>query len=261
VVGEEDAQTLGTLLEAKRPQLSTVSVPWQVGKADGVELEGSSFHATKKDATITLNFSGQPQCETYLWLKGAGYEGGGSESTVTVQGEGGGEKKSDFYQENTLYYFGRSGYTYNLGYSDEPMTSCTLTFEQKGWYTAEDIQIVCLPMADYVRDVTALGQVALEYGEESPSGGLTGHIESPDTRLLTLSVPWSRGWKLYLNGQRAPLMQVNGMYMGALLPPGSYDVELRYTTPGLVPGLVITCAALLLLCAHGMLWLVQRKKR
>ena len=261
VVSAEDEQNVAKVLEQGKPQLSTISVPWTAGEADGVELEeGKTFHVTKKDAAITLNFSGQPDCETYLWLNGATYEKGASESTVTVQGEGGGEKKSDFYQENTLYYFPRSGYTYNLGYSESGMQSCTITFEQKGWYSAEDIQIVCLPMADYVRDVSALGEVVLEEAKETPGGGLTGHIESPDTRLLCFSVPRSRGWKLYLNGTKTPLLKVNGMYMGVMLAPGSYDVELRYTTPGLLPGTLISCAALLLLLAHGVLWLVERKK-
>ena len=260
VVDEAAEENVSKVLKQGTPQLNTISVPWQAGEAHDVELEGNCFHVKKKDASITLNFRGEPECETYLWLRGTSYEKGASESTVTVQGEGGGEKKSDFYQENTLYYFQRSGYTYNLGYSDKAMTSCTITFEQPGWYSAEDIQIVCLPMSDFVRDVSELGQVVLEDARETLNGGLTGHIESPDTRLLTLSVPRSKGWKLYLNGEKTPLLNVNGMYMGTLLAPGSYDVELRYTTPGLLPGLAVSAAALLLLLAHGVLWLVQRKK-
>lgn len=260
-VVEEETPALTTTLAKGEPKLNLIPVPWEAGEAKGVELEDNSFHVTKKDGTITLRFQGRPGCETYLWLKGARYLKGASESTVKVQGKGGGEKNSDFYQENTLYYFDRSGYTYNLGYSDEAMTECTLTFEQKGWYSAEDIQIVCLPMKDYVRDVTALGEVVLEDARETPTGGLSGHIELTDSRLLALSVPCSKGWRLYLNGEKASLMRLNGMYMGALLAPGSYDVELRYTTPGLRLGAAVSALALLVLAAHGILYLIQRKKR
>ena len=58
------------------------------------------------------------------------------------------EINSDFYQEDSLYYFQRGGYTYNLGYREMPLTQCTITFGQKGDYSADDIQIVCLPMPE-----------------------------------------------------------------------------------------------------------------
>lgn len=260
VISAEDEETVSAALSKGEPVLSAQAVPWTVEETDGVEWENGGFRVKKKDGTATLKFLGKPGCETYLWMDGATYTQGSTESTVAVQGAGG-VKNSDFYQENTLYYFPRSGYTYNLGYSEEAQGRCTLTFEQKGVYRAEGIQIVCLPMEDYVRDVTALGEVVLEDAKETLNGGLTGHIEVKDERLLTLSVPWSRGWTLKLNGEKAPLLQVNGMYMGTLLEPGSYEAELHYSTPGLIPGAVISVLGLLGLAGFSALGRVGRKRR
>ncbi len=260
-VVEEETPALTTTLAKGEPKLNLIPVDWEVGKSKNVKLKDNCFHVKKKNATIELKFQGVPDCETYFWLRGLHYENGGSDTSITMFGNGGGVKSSDVYQENTLYYFERGGYTYNLGYSKKGMKKCTITFEQVGDYRADDIQIVCLPMRDYVRDVTTLGEVVLEDARETPSGGMTGHIEVTDSRLLCLSVPWSSGWRLYLNGEKTPLMHLNGMYMGVLLAPGSYDVELRYTTPGLRLGALISALALLVLAAHGVLYLFSRKKQ
>lgn len=260
VVSAEDKNAITQVLEHSKPRLTTVSIPWRAKETDKVDVGRNTFFVTEKNASITLYFEGLPDCETYLWLKGAKYKSGTPQSSVTVQGEGGGEKESVIYQENTLYYFERNGYTYNLGYSEKGMKSCTIRFERPGIYRAKDIQIVCLPMSDYVRDVRILGEVALEDVHETQYGGLTGHIESPDTRLLVFSVPCCKGWRLYLNGVQTTLMQVNGMYMGTLMTPGSYDVELRYSIPGLLLGTMISCAALLLFLLQGV-WRMMKRRR
>ena len=251
-VVEEVTPALSSTLAEGKPTLNVLPVNWEVSSAEGVELKDNTFRVTKNNASIRLSFQGVPGCETYLWLRGARCVRGDLEPTVRARGNQS-SKRSDFYLKESIHYFDRGGFTYNLGYSDEALTECTITFDQRGVYTADDIQIVCLPMADYVRDVTALGEVVLENARETPSGGLSGHIALSDTRLLALSVPWSTGWKLFLNGEESPLMRLNGMYMGALLGPGSYDVELRYTMPGLRPGAVVSALALLPLLAHVVL--------
>ena len=79
--------------------------------------------------------------------------------------------------------------------------------------------------------------------------------------LLTFSVPYDRGWHVYVNGEERELLQVNVMYCGVLLEPGEYEIELRYDQPGSGPGTLISAAAVLAIvpvCVFGRL---RRKKR
>ena len=260
VIGTDAEQTVSVALPKKTPELTDSELPWTVSDSDGVTLEDGTFEVTKKNGSITLSFEGLENCETYLYLDHTHYSGSDPESQVLVQG-GGGEKKSVFYQENSLYYFDRSGYTYNLGYSESPMTACTITFQQKGTYSAQGIHIVCLPMSDYSRDVNRLRTNVLEHVQETPNGGLTGAITLDDTRLLAFAVPYSSGWSLTVNDAPAELMQVNGMYLGTLLPPGRSKVELHYTAPGLRLGAAVSGAAMAVLAGYGVFWLIRRKKQ
>lgn len=63
--------------------------------------------------------------------------------------------------------------TYNLGYSETGVRSCKITFTEAGTYHFDDLQVVCLPMADYVEDVTALGEAG-PGGRHRDGGALTG---------------------------------------------------------------------------------------
>lgn len=55
-------------------------------------------------------------------------------------------------------------------------------------------------------------------------------------------------------------MRCGGMYMGVALDAGEHHLELRYCTPGLKAGAVISAAALTLLLALSILDGWRRKK-
>lgn len=85
---------------------------------------------------------------------------------------------------------------------------------------------------------------------------------SNDRGWLVLSHPWMPGWKAWLDGKRAEIMQANGAHMAVAVPEGKHRLEFRYTTPGLIAGLSIGGAAWLLsLTMIGRGILRSRKRR
>ena len=77
-------------------------------------------------------------------------------------------------------------------------------------------------------------------------------------KLLVLSVAYSSGWTAYMDGQKKPLYQVNGMFTGLMLEAGDHTVELRYRTPYLIPGLMISICCIVVCAALEIRW---RKKK
>ena len=114
-------------------------------------------------------------------------------------------------------------------------------------------------MADYVRDVTALSQVTMQDAQEK-AGSVSGTVTLTDTRMLTLSIPWQKGWTVQVDGKTADAIRVNGMYTGVLLRPGTHTIEATYQIPGLKPGAVVSGVALVG-GAAVVIWVKRRQKR
>ncbi|MBM3321323.1 MAG: hypothetical protein FJY73_11670 [Candidatus Eisenbacteria bacterium] len=67
--------------------------------------------------------------------------------------------------------------------------------------------------------------------------------------LLVLSDTWHSGWKAELDGKTVPVLRVNHMLRGVVLPSGSSEVRFRYDPESYLWGLRIMGAALLGLMA------------
>ncbi|MDR1563477.1 MAG: YfhO family protein [Oscillospiraceae bacterium] len=88
------------------------------------------------------------------------------------------------------------------------------------------------------------------------NGKITGTVDAPRAGLLALSMPYSKGWSLKINGKRAELKEVNGVFAGIELSAGHSDIKLSYFPPYLLLGLIITALtalSLLAWCKHKTL--------
>ena len=71
-------------------------------------------------------------------------------------------------------------------------------------------------------------------------------IQEP--RLLTYSIPYNKGWKAYANGVRIPIYEVNNGFIGiGLSEAGMYEVELVYSSPGVVLGGFVSSITILII--------------
>ena len=96
-----------------------------------------------------------------------------------------------------------------------------------------------------------------EVGDDVPATADFGIRVSGD-RILQIAVPYSKGWRAWVDGVEQPVFRCGGMYMGMQLEAGEHDIEMRYITPGLIPGAAVSCAALLLFAA---LWIAGCRRR
>jgi uncharacterized membrane protein YfhO len=243
-----------------QPELSVVEKECTIEEMTDVVEADKDVYIIEEGGTITYTFEGEADSETYLYLTNTSYTGMGS-SKITVK-SGKVSRTAVLYHPANLYYFEREGISFNLGYSEEGKTSCTVTFENAGTYKFTPV-ILCSPMQDYVRDVTALGEAVLENIEEG-TDKITGTVHLDEKRLLTLSIPNYGGWKAYVNGREVELLDVNTLYMGIVLDAGDYDIELRYTMPGLKEGGTVSGIAVvgLILCViNGRIKQKRKQKK
>ena len=170
------------------------------------------------------------------------------------------KRKAALRGQNQSYYFQRDAVVFNLGYGEKAQKSCTLSFSKGVKLDYDEIYVVCIPMDDYAGQISRLSEVTLENVSEQ-GDRITGTIDLEESRLLALSIPYAPGWKAYVNGREQELLQVNVMYCGLLLEPGSYEIELRYEHPGQQIGTMISAAAILAIVPVAAVSAWRRKKR
>ncbi|HEX9985648.1 MAG TPA: YfhO family protein [Thermoanaerobaculia bacterium] len=56
----------------------------------------------------------------------------------------------------------------------------------------------------------------------------TMRVNAPRWTLIVSSIPWWPGWQVTRNGESAPMIRVNGAFLGYAVPPGTTEVRVRY---------------------------------
>ena len=128
-------------------------------------------------------------------------------------------------------------------------------------YRFDEMSVISEPLTGYDDKVAALSAESLQnvdiHQNESSfsTGRVDGEITVAGDRLLCLTIPYSEGWTAYVDGEKVPVEIANIMFTGIRLTAGHHTVSLRYETPGLRPGLLLTAGGLLLF----IVWLVVSK--
>lgn len=108
----------------------------------------------------------------------------------------------------------------------------------------------------YYEDMDALGQwheALAERNEKNSailrvsSSHLKFDVTSQDEDMLFVSVPYDRGWHIKADGQDVKSEKVLGILTGVRLSAGEHEIDMRYIPPGLIIGIAVSIAGLLLM--------------
>ena len=91
--------------------------------------------------------------------------------------------------------------------------------------------------------------------------GLAGSINTPEGGTMFTSIPYDKGWKIWVDGTAVSGRPVFDTFLGVDLEPGEHKIRLSYEPQGLKTGAVITgvsAAAVAALAVCG--WMKNKKK-
>jgi uncharacterized membrane protein YfhO len=80
-----------------------------------------------------------------------------------------------------------------------------------------------------------------------------GTIDVAGDRMLFFSIPYSKGWKLRIDGEPVPIEKVNVGFIGAKIGAGKHAVELDYFLPGLLIGCIMSVSGCIIYIVMLML--------
>lgn len=89
---------------------------------------------------------------------------------------------------------------------------------------------------------------------------ITGTIDVKDEGRLVLPVPADEGWELYVDGIKTRIQPFKETLIGVHLKKGTHDIQLRYATPGLKTGALLSAGAILAALLCLMPGIIKRKR-
>lgn len=241
------------------PDIQTISLP---------ETRISSPKG-KKYADITVPV--EKDKETYLYFKNLVYHGKkngddkfiltgrkGTKGILVTQNDV--QQKIHIQSTFNPYYFGRKDYIVKINHqTSKAKEKVRLNFLSPGEYEFDDISLITVPKKDVLarlkeRKENSMKQIQYE------GNHFRGVYHAKKDQILCVTIPYSKGWKATVNGNRTKIYKANGMFMGIIMKKGTQSVKLYYETPGLKIGACISLGAWIGLGIYGVYLEKYRKK-
>ncbi len=216
------------------------TVPGQLPESGVKAVKTDTGYSIKKDGSIQIPYERRAGYTCYLRLIGLSnkrtytfinVDTSRSSSLLLIRAPG------------TIYSLNRTEYMVNLGYDDQDMADAvTLSFTRASDYTLSGAEFIYIPMEDYPRIVTERNQEALEE-TEFHINEVKGKVNVSSEKVMMFSVPYSKGWSVYVDGEKQETLSVNTAWLGTFLTAGEHSITLRYASPGAFIGRMIALAA------------------
>lgn len=295
VIEKQQALLQGVVMEDSflpetEPVYNDKELSYRMIAGKGVKVKDGKITVTKENAILKLVFHGLSDSETYLVTENLNYDGLSPRELISDKKW---EKMTPYEQNQVLYennnwrywkesqkasikvsgnfpaktiriftdkynaYSGKHNFLCNTGYDKNNRTSIMLTFENTGVYTFDSIKVISQPVKELDTQTEKLKQETLE-DVKLVTNGLEGKISVSEPKVLLIALPYSKGFKAYVDGKETELKEADTMYMALELEPGEHEIRLTYCTPYLPAGFSLTCIGIL---CYSVVVLKNRKKR
>lgn len=246
------------------PSFSSYLLDYEITETDGVELLEGRFQMNHGNCSLTLRTVIPENAEIYLQIDGIYLVSpSGTSLNLSRTSEDGqyGAYNSGWITNETSYWdFPRTGVAYNLGFGGAGANSIVISFGQTGVIQYKSLNVIALPMEQYASDVRALSENTLQNAYVD-GRTITGSVSLSEPKILQLSVPYSKGWTAYVDGQKTDLLQSGVMYMSVGLESGDHEIKFTYTTPYFKVGAVVSILILVGLIMYRIIAFRIDKRR
>jgi len=210
------------------------------------KIENNSINITKNNESIRLEIEQIPNnYEIYLSIENLEYITDSNKKdfkiTAKIDGITNTEKLEDF--NSSPYYMYNPNFLMNLGITKENQDSnLEITFNKKGTYIFDNIQILAVSMEDYEKKVEQLNVMQnVNYGNNY----IAGTVNTDNGGILQITTSYSKGWKAYVDGKEVEVFKVNDAFIGINIDAGEHNIKFKYETPYLNLGIISSCLGIL----------------
>ncbi|MDR3112435.1 MAG: YfhO family protein [Elusimicrobiota bacterium] len=172
--------------------------------------------------------------ENYILFHDIKYEGGNKCEILF------GEKKTiRFSYPKYLLNFAKRDCVVNTGYIKNGKIDIKVEYAN-GKVSLQGIEEISVVLGQsYEKKINALKENYLENIQEQ-NNKIKGNINLKEDKIVVFSIPYSKGWKAFVNGKEHELIRANIAFSALPLKSGNYEIELKYSTPGLKLGCILS---------------------
>ena len=157
---------------------------------------------------------------------------------------------------STSFYLPLTKATLNMGYHANMPTKIGLSMSRMGTYHFK-LSVYAIPYgSSYNKRVAKIKRDGLQ-NVRFYNNDVTGTFSHSKTGVLTSSIPYSKGWRAYIDGKKAPVIRTNSAFVGLKVPAGRHKVSFVYQTPGLKLGILISFTTLVIVLGG---WYLLRRR-
>lgn len=231
VVLEKDVEGIKKL--SAFPESDISGVACQVLKTKNVKIDGDKVEVGRGGGSIQIKWDQADEGEWYVRLGDFKITQDKKDTCDITVSCGTQKKTAQALSPSQNWYFGRKDYLLNMGLTNDG--TCTIRFSCGGTFLLSNLNVYVQKMEHYSETVRERKEEVLQnvsVGKNSVSGDIT----LSENKMLFLSIPFSSGWRAFVDGRETEIYQADTAFMALALEPGSHRITLQYSTPYLGPG-------------------------
>lgn len=217
-----------------------------------VKIEDNKITTKKKNATFEIDFAGEEDSdskkELYLLFKNFYYTTDNEEHVkpkITFVADSGKKESFSFELTSSNDSMGHNRMPC-FGLQDCESGKFFVTLENKGVYEFDEISVFVLDISERDKKFNS------RYNDEISSLSFAENKILLETSLkekqfVRFSMPYSKGWKIFIDGRETKAYRCDIAFIGTFVESGNHSVVLKYSTPFLNIGLVVSLLGLIIL--------------
>ena len=119
------------------------------------------------------------------------------------------------------------------------------------------LKVYALNQSIFERAYEKLADEQLQITEFSDTK-IKGTVNALEDGIMFFSMPYEKGWSVYVDGEKAETMPVAQSMLGAKVPAGAHEITLKYVPEGFAAG---TAASGISLALCGVTAFIDKKRR
>ena len=127
----------------------------------------------------------------------------------------------------------------DLGYYKSTEGNITIDFKSIGDYTFDSIEVVAVSQENFDAQAKTLENNRLKVSTLHDNY-IKGTVSAENNGMLYLSIPYTKGWKVYIDGKEQETYIADIAFTGVDIEKGEHTVELKYRPVGFKVGLLLS---------------------